>query len=226
MPALPLPTTTEEAEPSGEEEREPGEEKEAGGEEEEEEKDLDGAEDGEEKEASSEEPSEEVATPAAVPESESRAAAVAEVDVGGGGEDDYEEEREEDVAAGLSPSERRLAKGMTKQLWGPNAPLLDTITGHATATSLQAVIPMPTMKKRKGKKRDTIRAPALERILGYTGDDAAAAFEESSSEEEDVDVLGGDNADKDDGMVDRDAIKLRAMKISARAQAQKARMAS
>lgn len=75
---------------------------------------------------------------------------------------------------------------------------------------------MPTMKKKKGKKKDTQIMPALERIMGYCGSDAES--EEPSSEEE-----AEDEENKEDGLIDRDYIKLRALKMTARHANQRAK---
>lgn len=138
-------------------------------------------------------------------------------------------------AAGLSDSEKTLVKGMANKSWtGP--PLLESVTGALGvllsqrqthdrcclclldhAPSLRSGKPLevsliPGMKKRKGKKKDSQVAPALERIMGYAGSDMSeeevvASSEESNSEDE---------ANKEDGVVDREYIKLRALKMSAR----------
>ena len=73
------------------------------------------------------------------------------------------------------------------------------------------------MKKPKGKKKGMQAVAALERIMGYAGSDADEP-EESSEEEEDE-----DEENKEDGLMDRDYIKLRALKMSARMANQKAK---
>ena len=113
--------------------------------------------------------------------------------------------------APMSPTEKRLTKGLDPKPWG-SSPFLSSVRDPLVTT----LSGMPTMKKRKGKKRDAVKPPALERILGYCGEDGADDDDEEEEEEEEL----GDDADKDDGVIDRDAIKLRATKILARAQAQ------
>ena len=54
---------------------------------------------------------------------------------------------------------------MPKRVWA-GAPLLDTISGQAVNLNI-----IPSMKKKKGKKKDAAPVPALERIMGYTGSD-------------------------------------------------------
>mmetsp|Transcript_13769 Transcript_13769/g.29648 ORF Transcript_13769/g.29648 Transcript_13769/m.29648 type:complete len:722 (-) Transcript_13769:508-2673(-) len=110
----------------------------------------------------------------------------------------------------LSESEKALTKGMNRRTW-TGAPLLDSINGHPLDTTTLLV---PNMKKKKGKKKEAQLMPALERIMGYTGSDMS---EEEVSEEE-----AEDEANKEDGVVDRDYIKLRAFKMSARHAGQRA----
>ena len=73
------------------------------------------------------------------------------------------------------------------------------------------------MKKLKGKKKGLQHTAALERIMGYAGSDAG---EPSESSEDDAEEEEEEN--KEDGLMDRDYIKLRALKMSAR-MAQKAK---
>eukprot|EP00798_Chlamydomonas_sp_ICE-L_P004200 gene4200-14305_t len=70
---------------------------------------------------------------------------------------------------------------------------------------------MPTMKRKKGKKKEGRPTPALERVMGYAGSDMSASEEEQASEEEEE-----DEEDKEDGIMERDFIKLRALKMSHR----------
>lgn len=98
-----------------------------------------------------------------------------------------------------------MTKGMARRTW-TGAPLLDHIAPHGP-TVLEAPL-VPSMKKKKGKKKESAPLPDLNRILGYTGSDISEdEVEEEETEEE---------ASKEDGVVDRDYIKLRAMKMSAR----------
>ncbi|KAG1673703.1 hypothetical protein FOA52_010572 [Chlamydomonas sp. UWO 241] len=112
----------------------------------------------------------------------------------------------------LTESERKLAKGMSRrQFVGP--PLLDTVTGRMADMSSTTV----SMKKKKGKKKDAQVMPALDRIMGYCGSDTGEPDEPSSEEDDE------DEENKEDGLIDRDYIKLRALKMSARAAAAKAK---
>ncbi|EFJ49199.1 hypothetical protein VOLCADRAFT_104414 [Volvox carteri f. nagariensis] len=105
---------------------------------------------------------------------------------------------------GLSESERTLVKGMNRRTW-TGAPLLETIA----ANPMEAAAPT-NIKRKKGKKKEQQVQPDLNRILGYTGSDVEEE-EESESEEETE-----EEGNKDDGVVDRDYIKLRALKMSQR----------
>jgi len=108
---------------------------------------------------------------------------------------------------GLSDNEKALIKGMPHNMWsGP--PLLQSITGQVVDVHL-----IPGIKRKKGKKKEQQVVPALERIMGYAGSDM--------SEEEVVSEEDPDDEAAEDGVVDRDYIKLRAMKVSARAAAQR-----
>ena len=78
---------------------------------------------------------------------------------------------------------------------------------------------MSTMKKPKGKKKGLQQHAALERIMGYAGSDIEDADEPESSSDEEED----DEANKEDGLLDRDYIKMRALKMSARMANQKAK---
>lgn len=110
---------------------------------------------------------------------------------------------------GLSDNEKALVKGMANKAWsGP--PLLESISGKAVDISL-----IPGIKKKKGKKKEAAVAPALERIMGYAGSDMS---EEEVVSEEDPE----DETNKEDGVVDREYIKLRAMKMSSRHALRKA----
>jgi len=112
----------------------------------------------------------------------------------------------------LTVSERQLTKGMSRrQYTGP--PLLDTVTGRIIDADDVAA----TMKKKKGKKKDMQIMPALERIMGYCGSDVGEPEESSSEEEEE------NEENQEDSVIDRDHIKMRAMKMTARAAAAKAR---
>ena len=71
---------------------------------------------------------------------------------------------------------------------------------------------MSAMKKPKGKKKGMQQHAALERIMGYAGSDVEADVESSTDEGEEEE----DEENKDDGLLDRDYIKLRALKMSAR----------
>ncbi|KAG2493525.1 hypothetical protein HYH03_008339 [Edaphochlamys debaryana] len=104
---------------------------------------------------------------------------------------------------GLTESERALVKGMNRRTW-TGAPLLDVIAASPSEATLTTNI-----KRKKGKKKEQQVQPDLNRILGYTGSDVEE--EEVESEEE-----GEEEANKDDGVVDRDYIKLRALKMSQR----------
>ena len=104
----------------------------------------------------------------------------------------------------LCESEKALTKGMARHTWtGP--PLLGAITGEA----IDARTLMPGMKKKKGKKKEQQALPALERIMGYAGSDLSEEEVESEEETE-------EEANKEDGVLERDFIKLRAFKMSAR----------
>ncbi|GAX81127.1 hypothetical protein CEUSTIGMA_g8561.t1 [Chlamydomonas eustigma] len=117
---------------------------------------------------------------------------------------------EEAAVAAMSDSERELTKGMAKREWtGP--PLMDHI-GTVDFTTLK----LPTMKKLKGKKKSAQATPALERILGYAASDAEVEEEPSSEEEEEE-----DEENKEDGLMDREFIKLRAFKMTQRMANQK-----
>ncbi|GLC33234.1 hypothetical protein PLESTF_000156500 [Pleodorina starrii] len=107
-------------------------------------------------------------------------------------------------AEGLSESERTLVKGMNRRTW-TGAPLLDAIAANPTEAA-----PPANIKRKKGKKKEQQVQPDLNRILGYTGSDVEEE-EESESEEETE-----EEANKDDSVVDRDYIKLRALKMSQR----------
>eukprot|EP00798_Chlamydomonas_sp_ICE-L_P002954 gene2954-12960_t len=99
----------------------------------------------------------------------------------------------------LGESEKALTKGMQRRTWaGP--PLLDTIG----TKDKDAVLMLPTMKRKKGKKKSE------QRIMGYNGSDISEE-EESSSEED-----GEEEENLGDGVIERDVIKLRAYKMSAR----------
>lgn len=111
--------------------------------------------------------------------------------------------------AGLSESERALVKGMTRRTW-TGAPLLDSIAVGPLDASL-----VTTVKRKKGKKKEQQVMPDLNRILGYTGSDIED--EEAETEEE-----GEEEAAKEDGVIDRDYIKLRALKMSQRLAHQRA----
>ncbi|KXZ50885.1 hypothetical protein GPECTOR_14g134 [Gonium pectorale] len=104
---------------------------------------------------------------------------------------------------GLSESERTLVKGMNRRTW-TGAPLLDTIAASPSEAALTTNI-----KRKKGKKKEQQVQPDLNRILGYTGSDVEEEEPESEEETE-------EDANKDDGVVDRDYIKLRALKMSQR----------
>lgn len=54
--------------------------------------------------------------------------------------------------------------------------------------------------------------PDLNRILGYTGSDIEEGGEEGDSEEDEAET----DVAKEDGVIDRDYIKLRALKMSQR----------
>ena len=84
-----------------------------------------------------------------------------------------------------------------------------------TRASALCPVQAPTMKKKKGKKKDQQVMPAMERILGYAASDAGS--DEPSSEEEE------DEENKEDGVIDREHIKLRAMKMTARHHANQRR---
>ncbi|KAJ9514487.1 hypothetical protein QJQ45_016222 [Haematococcus lacustris] len=119
----------------------------------------------------------------------------------------------------MSDHEKALTKGMTKKMW-TGAPLLESITGVPVDVSL-----IPNIKKKKGKKKEAVVVPALERIMGYAGSDISE--DEASRHhqhmmattvvsEEDPD----DEESKEDGVVDREYIKMRAAKLSQRARGQ------
>ncbi|KAL6749374.1 hypothetical protein V8C86DRAFT_1011597 [Haematococcus lacustris] len=104
----------------------------------------------------------------------------------------------------MSDHEKALTKGMTKKMW-TGAPLLESITRVPVDVSL-----IPNIKKKKGKKKEAVVVPALERIMGYAGSDIS---EDEVVSEEDPD----DEESKEDGVVDREYIKMRAAKLSQRA---------
>lgn len=73
---------------------------------------------------------------------------------------------------------------------------------------------VPSMKRKKGKRKEAMSQPDLNRILGYVPADVEA---ESESEPED-DEEGGE------GVLDRDWIKMRAAKMMARHNAKQQQM--
>eukprot|EP00798_Chlamydomonas_sp_ICE-L_P014198 gene14198-20168_t len=105
----------------------------------------------------------------------------------------------------LTESEKKLTKNMARKPWtGP--PLL----GAIGAEDLDATKVIPNMKRKKGKKKESRAPPALERIMGYAGSDISEEEEASEEEEEE------EEENKEDGVLERDFIKLRAYKMSAR----------
>ncbi|PNH05351.1 hypothetical protein TSOC_008393 [Tetrabaena socialis] len=107
------------------------------------------------------------------------------------------------IPEGLTESERTLVKGMNRRTWA-GAPLLENIAVSGSDAAMGTSI-----KRKKGKKKEQQIQPDLNRILGYTGSDVED--DEVESEED-----GEDDPNKDDGVVDRDYIKLRAAKMSQR----------
>eukprot|EP00983_Pelagomonas_calceolata_P069122 1150259-Pelagomonas_calceolata.AAC.2 len=79
----------------------------------------------------------------------------------------------------------------------------DSCTAPTPSAHVEGGAFKPTLKKKKGKKKDTQVYPALERIMGYTGSDMSEEEVQSETDEE-------DEANKEDGVVDREYIKLRA----------------
>jgi hypothetical protein len=68
---------------------------------------------------------------------------------------------------------------------------------------------VPGIKKKKGKKKESQVQPDLNRILGYTGSDVEEPLPiEDEDDEED------EESAEWEGVVDRDYIKLRAMKVT------------
>eukprot|EP00877_Chromochloris_zofingiensis_P014096 jgi/Chrzof1/8940/Cz03g30020.t1 len=104
-------------------------------------------------------------------------------------------------------NERALMKGLQRRTW-TGAPWLDTISQNP----LESMV--PSMKRKKGKRKEAMSQPDLNRILGYVPADVEA---ESESEPED-DEEGGE------GVLDRDWIKMRAAKMMARHNAKQQQM--
>lgn len=126
---------------------------------------------------------------------------------------------DEEVPGALASSERALIKGMARRSW-TGAPLLGCIApmAHSPGDTSKGSPSMPSIKRKKGKKKDSVVHPDLNRIMGYAGSDVS---EEEASEEDEEEVEGTEGA-KDDGVVDREYIKLRAMKMTARLAGQRA----
>ncbi|GMH32341.1 hypothetical protein BSKO_00175 [Bryopsis sp. KO-2023] len=98
---------------------------------------------------------------------------------------------------GLMESELALMKGLRRHTW-TGAPWLDKIS-----EACDAPIPPPNIKRKKGKHKKDAPHFDLHRILGYAGDDLDQEDDRSDDDSED----GG-------GVVDRDFIKHRAMKMT------------
>lgn len=106
--------------------------------------------------------------------------------------------------ATIRQSEKALMKGLYRRTW-TGAPWLDAVSANPLEVSL-----LPSMKRRKGKKKEGTTQPDLNRLLGYN----ALADEPIDSEPEES---GTDEEEEaKDGVLDRDYIKLRAAKMTAR----------
>eukprot|EP00775_Hariotina_reticulata_P005882 gene5882-6123_t len=81
---------------------------------------------------------------------------------------------------------------------------------------------VPSMKRKKGKKKEAAGVPDLTRILGYTPPTDVPAESDSDGEQDDGDGSGGGA----DGVVDREWIKMRAAKMTARHNAKQAAAAA
>lgn len=77
------------------------------------------------------------------------------------------------------------------------------------------------MKRKKGKKKQAAAAPDLSRILGYTPPHDVPAESESDAES-----AASEEGNAADGVVDRDWIKMRAAKMTARHNAKQAAAAA
>lgn len=96
------------------------------------------------------------------------------------------------------------------------APWLDAVSDNPLDLNL-----VPSMKRKKGKKKEAAAAPDLSRILGYTPPNDITA--ESESDGESAEDEDGNAAD---GVVDREWIKMRAAKMTARHNAKQAAAAA
>lgn len=107
---------------------------------------------------------------------------------------------------GMIPdSEKALMKGLHRRTW-TGAPWLDSVhSGNPLDLSV-----VPSMKRKKGKKKDAQVQPDLNRIMGYTGPDVEEEVVEEVVEEEEEE----ESAEWD--VVDREYIKLRASKMAQR----------
>ncbi|DBA93849.1 hypothetical protein WJX82_009274 [Trebouxia sp. C0006] len=104
-------------------------------------------------------------------------------------------------------SELALQKGFRRRTWTGPAWLDNvTSTGHIMP-------PGATMKAKKGKKQDTIESD-LAHILGYTGTDMDPVGPPSPVGSEKDTAAAGEPGSEWDGVLDRDYIKHRAMKIA------------
>lgn len=77
------------------------------------------------------------------------------------------------------------------------------------------------MKRKKGKKKEAVAAPDLSRILGYTPPNEVPIESES-----DDDSPADEDANAADSVVDREYIKMRAAKMTARHNAKQAAAAA
>ncbi|KAA6428968.1 MAG: hypothetical protein FRX49_01078 [Trebouxia sp. A1-2] len=104
-------------------------------------------------------------------------------------------------------SELALQKGFRRRTWTGPAWLDNvTSTGHIMP-------PGATMKAKKGKKQDTIKSD-LAHILGYTGTDMDPVGPPSPVGSEKDTAAAGEPGSEWDGVLERDYIKHRAMKIA------------
>lgn len=107
----------------------------------------------------------------------------------------------------IPDSEKALMKGLHRRTW-TGAPWLDSVhSGVQLDLSL-----VPSMKRKKGKKKDAQVQPDLNRIMGYCGADVEEDVVSEPSEEEEEE----EETAEWEGVVDRDYIKLRASKMAQR----------
>eukprot|EP00878_Enallax_costatus_P009349 GHUV01009771.1.p1 GENE.GHUV01009771.1~~GHUV01009771.1.p1 ORF type:complete len:365 (+),score=197.75 GHUV01009771.1:260-1354(+) len=115
----------------------------------------------------------------------------------------------------IPESEKALMKGLYRRTW-TGAPWLDAVSDNPLDLNL-----VPSMKRKKGKKKEAAAAPDLSRIMGYTPPNDAPA--ESDDDDDDENEEENNTAE---GVVDRDWIKMRAAKMTARHNAKQAAAAA